>query len=134
MAMFRFHLLLGIALIAAAACANQPQRAADSPAGATSPPAIASTAPQASASDAESIQAMKNAVPPRLLVFAHDQGFTQVVMKGDNFYFCKTEDPMGSIIPTRQCINRSQLEALQVTVEQQREQLSRRAPESTGIH
>lgn len=129
MAAFRFHLLLGTALIAAAGCAQQPVRPDH-----TSPPAVSSAAPATPAATAASIQAMKGAVSPSLLLFAHDQGFRQVVIKDNNYYFCKTEDPMGSIIPIRQCLDRVQLESLQVRVEQQRQQLSRRAAETTGIH
>ena len=68
---------------------------------------------------------MQKAVGPRLLMFANDQGYNQVVIRDKSYYFCKVEDPMGSIIPTRQCIGRAQLEALQVQVEQQRQQIQR---------
>ena len=121
MATLGFRLLLGTALIAAAGCAQQPVSA-----GHSSPTAV----PAAAAPTAASIAAMKKSVPPRLLVFAHDQGFRQVVIKGDSYYFCKTEDPMGSIIPARQCVNQSQLEALQQQVRAQQEQLSRQAPQT----
>lgn len=137
MARFRFLLLLGTALIAAAGCAQQPQRTDLNPAAAATPPAVAAaaapttSAPATSASAAASLQAMQNAVSPRLLVFAHDQGFTQVAIKGNDYYFCKTEDPMGSIIPVHQCIDRAQMESLRVQVEQQRLQLTRRGPETT---
>jgi hypothetical protein len=121
----RFNLLLGTALIAVAGCAHQQPMRADH----TSPTAI-SAAPAASPSTVASLQAMKSAVPPRLLVFAHDQGYRDVVIKGKEYYFCKTEDPMGSIIPVRQCVNQSQLEFLQQQLAQQQQQLTRRAPEA----
>jgi hypothetical protein len=153
MATLRLHLLLGTALIAAAGCAQQPlragrisptARAATAPGasasgaaslqvmqGAVSPTAMPAAAPATPASTAASIAAVKSDVPPSLLLFAHDQGYRQVVMKGDNYYFCKTEDPMGSIIAVRQCLDREQLESLRIRVEQQQEQLSRRSPETT---
>lgn len=121
MATLGFRLLLGTALIAAAGCAQQPVSA-----GHSSPTAV----PAAAAPTAASIAAMKKSVPPRLLVFAHDQGFRQVVIKGDSYYFCKTEDPMGSIIAVRQCLDQVGLESLRVRVEQQQEELSRRAPQT----
>ena len=122
MAALRLHLLLGTALIAAG-CAQQPVR----PEHTSPPPAVSPATP--AATDA-SIQAMKGAVAPSLLVFAHEQGFRQVVIKGNDYYFCKTEDPMGSIIPRRQCLDQTQLEGLRVTVEQQRQQLTQRSPEA----
>ena len=123
MAILRFHVVLGAALIAAG-CAQQPQRADHDAAGAVTPATAASTA----STDA-SIDAMKRAVPPDLLLFAHDQGFRQVVIKNNNYYFCKTEDPMGSIIAERRCLDRDQLASLRVQVQQQQEQLSR--PQTT---
>lgn len=126
MAALRLHLLLGSALLATG-CAQQPVTADRTPA-----PAVAAATP---AQTAASLHAMKAAVPPDILLFAHDQGFRQVVIKGGNYYFCKTEDPMGSIIPTRRCLDQVQMESLRVQVQQQQEELSRRAPEtrkSTG--
>ena len=134
MAALGFHLLLGAALIAAAGCAQQPERTDTDIAPATSSKTVSTTAPTTSASAAASIQAMKRAVSPRLLLFAHDQGYRQVVIKGNDYYFCKTEDPMGSIIPVRQCINQAQMESLQVQVEQERQDLSRRGAETTQVH
>ncbi|MDE2450109.1 MAG: hypothetical protein KGO22_14130 [Gammaproteobacteria bacterium] len=128
MARFGFHLLVGTALIAAAGCAHQPQRAD------LNPPAAAgsATAPATSPSATASLEAMKKDVSPRLLVFAHEQGFTQVAIKSNDYYFCKTEDPMGSIIPVYQCMDRTQLESLQAQVEQQRlVQFSRQAAQTT---
>lgn len=121
MAALRLHLLLGTALIAAAGCAQQPVRPDR-----TSTPAAAATP----AATAAATRAMKAAVPPDILLFAHDQGFRQVVIKGNNYYFCKTEDPMGSIIPTRRCLDQVQLESLRVQVQQQQEEMTRRAPEA----
>jgi hypothetical protein len=62
-------------------------------------------------------------------LFANDQGFRQVVVKGDNYYFCKTEDPMGSIIAERRCLDQTQLESLRVQVRQQQEQFAK--PQAT---
>ncbi|HEX5461743.1 MAG TPA: hypothetical protein VFX20_17400 [Steroidobacteraceae bacterium] len=115
------RLLLGTALLAAAGCAQQPVTARHG-----SPAAVPATAPPTAASN----RAMKSTVPPRILLFAHDQGYRQVVIKGGTYYFCKTEDPMGSIIPTHQCVDQSQLEFLQQKVTQQQEQLSRRVPQT----
>ena len=122
MAALRFRLLLGTALIAAAGCAQQPVRADH-----TSPTATSAPTPAATAA---SIAAVKRTIPPSLLLFAHDQGYRQVVMKGDTPMFCKTEDPMGSIIAVRQCLDQVGLESLRVRVEQQQEELSRRAPQT----
>ena len=121
MAALRLNLLLGSALLAAG-CAQQPVTADRTPA-----PAVAPATP---AQTAASIHAMKAAVPPDILLFAHDQGFRQVVIKGGNYYFCKTEDPMGSIIPVRRCLDQVQLESLRVQVQQQQQELSRRSPET----
>lgn len=124
--MLRCHLLLGIALIAAAGCAQQPTRADHASATGTSPATVATPAETAA-----SAAAVKSSVSPSILLFAHDQGYNQVVKKGDNYLFCKTEDPMGSIIAVRQCLDQVGLESLRVRVEQQQEQLSRRAPQTT---
>ena len=131
MAALRFHLILGTALITAAGCAQQPQKP-DQSAAAAAPPAAAAAAPATSASAAASIQAMKSAVPQSLLVFAHDQGYRQVIIKGDNYSFCKTEAEIGELIPTRQCVDRTQLEALRIQLEQQKQQLSQRGAETTS--
>jgi hypothetical protein len=118
----RLHLLLATAVLAAAGCAQQPMRADHAP------PAAVSTATPASA--AASIAEVKRTIPPNILMFAHDEGYRQVVKKGDNYLFCKLEDPMGSIIAVRQCLDEVQLESLRVRVEQQREELTQRAPET----
>ena len=131
MVRYGLNLLVGTALIAAAGCAHQPQRSDLNPAGATSAAVASATASPTSASNAASLEAMKKDVSPRLLVFAHEQGFTQVAIKGNDYYFCKTEDPMGSFIPVRQCVDRAQLEGMRVQVEQQQLQLTRRGPETT---
>lgn len=128
----RFRLLLGAALIAAAGCATQPQMTDQNTASPGSPASVPTAAPATSASAAASIQAMKRAVPPDLLVFAHDQGYKQVVIKGDNYSFCKTEAEIGELIPTRQCVDRTQLESLRIQVEQQRQQLGQRGAETTN--
>lgn len=131
MASMRLPLLLGTVLIAAAGCAHQPQRADQNAPQASSPAAPAAAAPTDSAANA-ALKGMQKSVGPRLLMFAHDQGYTEAVIKDKQYYFCKVEDPMGSIIPVRQCVNRSQLEALQVQVEQQREQIQRCSGCSSG--
>lgn len=131
MTSLRLHLLFGTALIAAAGCASQPQMTDQNAVGAGTPPASAAT-PATPASAAASIKAMKSSVPPSLLVFAHDQGYTQVVIKGNEYSFCKTEAEIGELIPTRQCVNRAQLESLRLTVEQQKQQLTQRGAETTG--
>ena len=51
-------------------------------------------------------------------------------MKGKQYYFCKLEDPMGSNIPVRQCVDQTQLEFLQQQLTQQQQQLTQRAPEA----
>lgn len=131
-AILRFHVVLGAVLIAAG-CAQQPQRAASDSAAAVTPASAAASAPTASSASTDaSIQAMKRSVPPDLLLFAHDQGFRQVVIKGDNYYFCKTENPMGSIIAERRCLDQTQLASLRVQVQQQQEQLSRPVTTTNG--
>ena len=131
MAALRFHLLLGTVLIAAAGCANQPARTDTNVATAASPASASAPAATTSAASAASIQAMKSAVSPSLLVFAHDQGYTHVVIKGDQYSFCKTEDEIGELIPTRQCLDQTQLESLRVQVQQQQQNLTRRGAETT---
>lgn len=133
MAALRFHLLLGAVLIAAAGCANQPART-DSGIAAASPATAPATASTTSAATAASFQAMKSSVPPSLLVFAHDQGYTHVVIKGNQYSFCKTEDEIGELIPTRQCLDQTQLESLRVRVQQQQQDLTRRPTETTTVH
>lgn len=125
----RLHVLLGIALIAAAGCAGQPQRHDHEAAAAASSGTVA---PAASPLAAASIRSMKSSVPPDLLVFAHDAGFRQVIIKGNDYYFCKTEDPMGSIIPVRRCLDQSQLASLRQQVQQQQEQFHRPAANNVG--
>jgi hypothetical protein len=130
----RFPLFLGTVLIAAAGCANQPARTDNDVAAAASPAVASATTSTTSASTAASIQAMKTSVPPSLLVFAHDQGYTHVVIKGDQYSFCKTEDEIGELIPTRQCLDQTQLESLRVRVQQQQQDLTRRTAETTQVH
>lgn len=112
MATLRFQLLFGIALLAAAGCAQQPVRTDH-----TSPAA----APTAAASGAASTRLLASAYPPRLLVFAYDQGWRQLVTQGNNDYFCRTDVPSGSLIPLPRCVTESQLESIRVTVQQQHE-------------
>src|SRR5579862_6882733 len=116
MATLRLPLLLGTALIAAAGCA-QPARADQSAA------AAVSAAPVTSAAATVSMQQMISAIPRPLLVFAYDQGWRQVVMVGKKGYFCRSDVPSGSLIPTPRCVTPSQLQFIRLTVEQQRQQL-----------
>jgi len=117
MATLRLHLLLGTALIAAAGCAQQPVQADR-----TAPTAI-STAPTSTASGAPSLQLLVSNFPRPLLVFAYEQGWRQVVMIGNERYFCRSDVPSGSLIPLARCVTPSQLEFIRLTVEQQQEQL-----------
>lgn len=109
----RFPLLLGTALIAAAGCAQQPQRADY-----TAPAAIAASAPN-SATTATSTQALTSAFPPSLLVFAYDQGWRQVVLVGNHHYFCRTDAPPGSLIDSPYCVTQWQMETERLLVQQQ---------------
>ena len=101
MTVSRFHLLLGTAMIAAAGCAQQPQRVA---------PPVATAAPSA-ASAAAALQLASRSIPPRLVAFAYQQGYRQLVVEGKNYYFCRIAPPMGSQIPQPICINQLQLGA-----------------------
>lgn len=121
MATLRLPLLLGTALIAAAGCAQQPVRADR-----TSPTPPSATAPPASAS--ASLQAMQSAVSPSLLVFAYDQGWRQVMVSGNAYYFCRSDAPSGSLIASARCVTESQLEFIRLTAEQQRQQLTKPIP------
>lgn len=117
MGTLRLHLVLGTALIAAAGCAQQPQKPDYA-----APAAVSATAPNAA-----SIQ-LASAFSPRLLVFAYDQGWRQVVVSGNDHYFCRGDAPSGSLIASHRCITESQLEFMQVAVEQQRQQLTKPIP------
>lgn len=102
MTVVRFHLLLGIAMIAAAGCAQQPERVA--------PPAAA-VAPADAASAAAILQAASKSIPPRLVAFAYQEGYRELVVMGKTNYFCRVAPPMGSVIPQPICINELQLGA-----------------------
>jgi hypothetical protein len=115
MTALRLPLFLGIALIAAAGCAQQPKRAHY-----MAPAATAAAAPQ-SAATATATQALMSAFPPRLLVFAYDQGWRQVVLAGNNHYFCRTDAPSGSLITGQRCITQADMETVQLLVEQEQE-------------
>ena len=119
MATLRMHLLLGTALIAAAGCAQQPVRADY-----TAPAAVSATAPASTVTSTE----LASAFPAPLLVFAYEQGWRQVQLRGNDHYFCRSDAPSGSLIPSQRCITQSQLEFIRLTVEQQREQLTRPLP------
>jgi hypothetical protein len=108
MTALRLPLFLGTALIAAAGCAQQPKRAHY----------MAPAAPK-SAATATATQALMSAFPPRLLVFAYDQGWTQVVLAGNNRYFCRTDAPSGSLITRERCITQADMETVQLLVEQE---------------
>lgn len=117
MGTLRCSLLLGSALIVAAGCAQQPQKADY-----TAPAAVSATAPNAA-----SIQ-LASAFSPRLLVFAYEQGWRQVVVSGNDHYFCRGDAPSGSMIASHRCITESDLEFMQVAVEQQRQQMVKPIP------
>ena len=121
MATPQVHLILGAALLAAAGCAQEPMKA-DHPA----PAAVSSTVPT-SASAAASIR-LASAFPTTLLVFAYDQGWRQVVITGNSHYFCRSDAPSDSLIPSHRCVTESQLEFIRSTVEQQRQQLAKPIP------
>lgn len=123
MTALRLHLLLGTALLAAAGCAQQPQRA-DHEARAAVAPASA----PGPATAAISAQALTKAFPPRLLVFAYDQGWRQVVAIGDKHYFCRTDAPPGSLIDTPQCVAQWQMETEQLLVQQEQDTLRQPIP------
>lgn len=122
MATLRLHLLLGTALIAAAGCAQQPVRPDRA-----APTAMSTAAPNASALTAASIH-WASAFPPRLLAFAYEQGWRQVVMIGDQSYFCRADIPSGSLLAEHRCVTPSQLEFIRLTVQQQQEQLRKPIP------
>lgn len=123
MATLRLHVLLGAALIATAACAQQPVRPDRA-----SPNTVAPTAPGTPAAGTASLQAMQSAVAPSLLVFAYEQGWRQVVVSGKNYYFCRSDAPSGSLIASPRCVSQSQLEFIRLTSEQQRQQLTKPIP------
>lgn len=101
MTVLRFRLLLGAAVVAAAGCAQQPQRVA---------PPVAAVAPTA-ASAAAALQLASRSIPPRLVAFAYQQGYRELVVEGKNYFFCRVAPPMGSVIPQPICINQLQLGA-----------------------
>ena len=119
MATLRLHLLLGIALIAATGCAQQPVRPDHT--------AATTTAPYTPASTALPVH-WASAFSPSLLVFAYEQGWRQVVMIGDRQYFCREDVPSGSLLREHRCVTQSQLEFIRLTVEQQHEQLRKPVP------
>lgn len=122
MATLRLHLLLGTALIAAAGCAQQPMRVDHA-----SPPTMAAASDTAGSATA-TLQAVQTSVSPRLLVFAYEQGWRQVVVSGNDHYFCRSDVPSGSLIASQRCVTESQLEFIQLAVNQQQEQLTKPIP------
>lgn len=104
----RCSLLLGTALLAAAACAQQPQR-------------VDYAAAPAAATTTASTQLSASAFPPRLLVFAYEQGWRQVVAVGNDRYFCRADVPSGSMIASHRCLSETDLEAEQLLVQQEQE-------------
>ena len=121
MATLRLQLLLGAALIAATGCAQQPVRPDRA-----SPAAMAATA--SGGTTTESLQAMQSAVAPSLLVFAYEQGWRQVLVSGNNYYFCRSDAPSDSLIASPRCVSESELEFIKLTSEQQRQQLTKPIP------
>jgi hypothetical protein len=130
-AALRLHLLLGTVLIAAAGCASQPARTDNNVTTPASSGAVSAPASADSASTAASIKAMKSAVSPGLLMFAHDQGYTQVVIRGNKYSFCKSEAEIGELIATRQCLDQAQMESLRVRVQQQQQDFTRQQAAQT---
>ena len=122
MATLRLHLILGTALIAATGCAQQPVQ----PNHAT-PTAMSIAAPDTPAATAAPVR-WASAFSPRLLVFAYEQGWRQVVMVGDKQYFCRADVPSGSLLTQHRCVTQSQLEFIRLMVEQQQEQLRKPVP------
>jgi hypothetical protein len=114
----RLPLLLGTALIAAAGCAQQPTKAD------YTAPAVSSVA---AAPGAAPIQ-LASAFPPRLLVFAYEQGWRQVVVSGNNHYFCRADVPSGSLIASDRCVTQADLQSEQLLVQQQQEKLRQPIP------
>lgn len=104
MTVLRFHLLLGTALIVAAGCAQQPQRVDQA--------AAPTAAPATPASAAATLELASRSIPPRLVAFAYEQGYRQLVVEGKNYYFCRIAAPIGSVIPEPLCINQLQLGAV----------------------
>lgn len=118
MATLRLSLLLGTALVVSAGCAQQPVRA----------DYTSSTAMSATSTGSVSATALTSAFSPRLLVFAYEQGWRQVVVAGNDHYFCRSDAPSESLIASHRCVTESQLEFIQLTVQQQREQLTKPIP------
>lgn len=120
----RFHLLLCATLIAAAGCAQQPTKTDY-----TAPAAVPATAP-ASASTVST--QLASAFPAPLLMFAYEQGWRQVVVSGNDHYFCRSDAPSGSLIPSPRCVTETQLDFLRLTAEQQQQQLTKPIPLDRG--
>lgn len=102
MTALRFHLLLGTVVIAAVGCAQQPQRVD------RAVPTAASATP---ASAAATLQLASRSIPPRLVAFAYQEGYRELVVQGQNYYFCRVAAPMGSLIPQPICISQLKLGA-----------------------
>lgn len=118
----RCSLLLGTALIAAAACAQQPQKAD------YAAPATASAAAPTSGSTATPTRLSASAFPPRLLVYAYEQGWRQVVAVGNDRYFCRADIPSGSLIASHRCLSESELQTEQLLVQQEQEKMMQPIP------
>lgn len=118
----RVHLLLGTALIVTAGCAHQPQKADYA-----APASVAAAAP-ASGSTATSTQLSASAFPPRLLVYAYEQGWRQVVAVGNDRYFCRADIPSGSLIASHRCLSESELQSERLLVQQEQEKMMQPIP------
>lgn len=118
----RCSLLLGTALIAAAGCAQQPQKAD------YAAPATASAAAPTSGSTATPTRLSASAFPPRLLVYAYEQGWRQVVAVGNDRYFCRADIPSGSLIASHRCLSESELQTEQLLVQQEQEKMMQPIP------
>ena len=126
----RLPVLLGTALIAATGCAQQPTKpdyTAPAVSSAAAPAPTSAAAPAAAPSGAAPI-ALASAFPPRLLVFAYEQGWRQVVVSGNNHYFCRGDVPSGSLIASDRCVTQADLEGEQLLVQQEKEKLRQPIP------
>ncbi|MDE2450108.1 MAG: hypothetical protein KGO22_14125 [Gammaproteobacteria bacterium] len=118
----RCSLLLGTALIAAAGCAQQPKKAD------YAAPATASAAAPTSGSTATPTRLSASAFPPRLLVYAYEQGWRQVVAVGNDRYFCRADIPSGSLIASHRCLSESELQTERLLVQQEQEKMMQPIP------
>ena len=125
----RLPLLLGAALLAAAGCAQQPTKPdhARVVPPATAPAAAATAAPTAAAATSGPVL-LASAFPPRVLAFAYEQGWRQVVVSGNRHYFCRADAPPGSLIASHRCVTQADLETAEPLARQEQERLLQPIP------